>query len=535
MKKQFLRLVALVLSMVMLTGCSILEDYQRLKAAYLGRSFTAFSDMEYERPDPEDVLQYQRECIALAEEGKDLDALTENIWDFYTEYDRFYTLYTLADIHYSMDMSDLYWSDEYDWCLEKSSEIDAAYDQLMYAFAASPLRKELEGDDLFGPGYFDGYEGESIWDEKLTQLMEEESALVMRYEEMSMDLPDFDDPAYEAEAMELADLLAELIELRQHQAAYLGYDSYVNFASEFYYGRDYTPAEERAYLEQVRQTLVPIYRKVCEMDSEELGYYRATEDQVFWYMEMAAENMGGIVEEAFGVMDGYDLYDISMGENKYPASFAVYIWDYNLPFVFLNPEGSNYDALSFAHEFGHFCNEYASYGTSLNVDCGEVLSQGMEYLSLCYTEGTEEMVPMKMADSICTYVEQAAYAAFEHAAYDLRGEELTGENLVALYEEITLGYGFDVWDYDGMELVELTHLYGYPCYMFSYIVSNDAAMQIYQLELEEEGKGLEIYEDCLTSEAWSLSEFVDEAGLESPFAEGRMEDVKAIFEETFGA
>ena len=106
---------------------------------------------------------------------------------------------------------------------------------------------------------------------------------------------------------------------------------------------------------------------------------------------------------------------------------------------------------------------------------------------------------------------------------------------MALYEEITLGYGFDVWDYDGTELVELTHLYGYPCYMFSYIVSNDAAMQIYQLELEEEGKGLEIYEDCLTSEAWSLSEFVDEAGLESPFAEGRLEDVKAIFEETFGA
>ena len=534
MKKQLLRLTALILAAVMLAGCSILEDYQRLKEAYFGRN-TSFAEMEYERPDPEDFMTYQRECIALAEAGTDLDSLTENIWGLYEEYDRFYTLYVLADIHYCMDMSDPYWNEEYDWCMEKSSEIDAAFDQLMYAFAASPLRKKLESDDLFGAGYFDGYEGESIWDEKLTEMMEEESALVGRYQELVMDLPESDDPCYEAAAMGLADLYAELIELRQHQAAYLGYDSYVEFACEFYYGRDYTPQQERDYLEQVRQALTPLYRRVCEMDSEELGYYGADLDVVFDAVADGAENMGGIVAEAFDVMADLDLYYMEHGENLYPSSFEYYIWDYDLPYVFVNPEGSNYDALSLAHEFGHFCNDYASYGTVLNTDCGEVLSQGMEYLLLCYSENGGEMTTMKMADSICTYVEQAAYAAFEHAAYDLRGEELTGENLVALYEEVTAGYGFDVWEYDGTELVELNHLYGYPCYMFSYIVSNDAAMQIYQLELEKEGKGLAVYEDCLTSEAWSLSEFVDEAGLESPFAEGRLEDVKAIFEEVFGS
>ena len=532
MKKQVLRLVALVMAVVMLSGCSILERYLQFRGLYDG-GFTAFSDMEYERPDPEDFLNYQRQCIALAEAGEDLDALTDCFWDLYAEYDRFYTLYTLADIHYSIDMSDLYWSEEYDWCVEKVNEIDAGYDQLMYALAASKLRPELESEDLFGAGYFDSYEGQSIWDERLTEMMEAESALITRYEELSMELPADDDPGYEAAAMEIVDLYAELIALRQKQAKYLGYDSYVDFAYDFYYGRDYTPAQERAYVEQIREKLVPLYRQVGLMDYEELGYYSATEEQVFWYLEMAAENMGGIVEEAFGVMEDHALYDITPGENKYPASFEVYIWDYDLPFVFVNPEGSNYDALSFAHEFGHFCNDYASYGTMLNVDCGEVLSQGMEYLTLCYTEDTEEMVRMKMADSICTYVEQAAYTSFEHAAYGLRGEELTAENLVALYEETTMEYGFDVWDYDGMELAELTHLFGYPCYMFSYIVSNDAAMQIYQLELEEAGKGLKTYEECLTSDAWDLSEFVREAGLESPFAEGRLDEVKAIFEEVF--
>ena len=534
MKKQCLRLIALILAAVMLSGCTILEDYQRLKEAYFGRS-TSFSDMEYERPDPDDFMQYQRRCIALAEAGEDMDALTENIWAFYTEYDRFYTMYALAYIHYCRDMSDLYWSDEYDRCLEASCEIDAGFDQLMYALADSPLREELEREDLFGPGYFDSYEGDSIWDETLTALMEAESDFISRYEELSMKLPEKEDPAYGAAAMELVGLYAQLIALRQEQAAYLGYDRYADFAYEFYYGRDYTPDQEMAYLEQVKEKLVPFYRLVSAMDNGELGYYRATEEQVFEYLEMAAENMGGTVEEAFGTMADCELYDISPGANKYPASFEVYIWDYELPFAFLNPEGTNYDALSFAHEFGHFCNDYASCGTTLNVDCGEVLSQGMEYLTLCYNGDMEEMTRMKMADSVCTYVVQSGYAAFEQAAYELRGEELTAENLVKLYEDVTVEFGFDVWEYDGTELAELTHLFGYPCYMFSYVVSNDAAMQIYQLELEEKGAGLEVYEKCLTSEAWDLTEFVREAGLESPFAEGRLDEVTAIFEETFGA
>ena len=533
MKKHWIRLVALVLAAAMLTGCGIMEEYRRLLNIYNGAG-VHFFDMEYERPDTQAFFDCRDRCAALAAEGTDLDALVDAIWELYELYDHFYTQYTLADIHYCLDMSDLYWQDEYDWCMEKTYEVDAALDQLMYDLAASPLREELEDDSLFGPGYFDGYQGESLWDAELTAMLEEEADLVGKYQEMAMELPESTDPGYGAAAMELVDLYAELIVLRQEVAAWAGYDSYVDFAYDFYYSRDYTPEEERAYLEQVRETLVPIYRQLYVREDLDLGYYQATEEQVFWYLEEAAENMGGTVAEAFSVMDAAGLYDISPGENKYPASFAVYLWDYGVPFIFLNPEGSNYDALSFAHEFGHFCNDYASRGTMLNTDCGEVLSQGMEYLTLCYTEDTEEMVRMKMADSLDTYVEQAAYAAFEQEVYRLSPEALTAENIVALYEEVTAGYGFDVWEYDGTELAEMTHLYGYPFYVFSYVVSNDAAMQLYQLELEEKGAGLEIYEKCLTSDAWDLSEFVRQAGLESPFAEGRLEQVAEIFRQVLG-
>ena len=534
MKQYAIRLIALILATVMLTGCTVLEDYQRLKEQYFGAA-THFSQMEYVRPDPDDFMEAQRRCIALAEEGTDLDTLTDAIWEMYDEYDQFHTLYTLADIYYCRDMTDLYWQAEYAWCQEKALDVDAGLDQLLYALAASPLKAELEGETLFGAGYFDAYQGESLWDAELTALMEQETALTSRYDAMVLELPEEDDPGYKDAAMEIVEIYVQLIALRQKQAELVGYEDYISFAGDFYYSRDYTPAQVQTYLTEIRETLVPLYRQVCAMDDASLGYVQAGEKEVFDYLEQAAKRMDGTVAEAFDVMTSAGLYDIAPGENKYPASFEVYLWDYYSPYVFLNPEGTNYDALSFAHEFGHFCNDYASDGSALNTDCAEVLSQGMEYLSLCYTRETEGITRMKMADSICVYVEQAAYTAFEHAAYSLSPEELTAEKLVALYEEVTADYGFDAVQYSGMELVEITHFFSYPCYVFSYIISNDAAMQLYQMEQEKSGAGLKLYEEILDSDAWSLTEFLEEAGLESPFEPERLAEVAQTFRAVFGS
>ena len=71
-------------------------------------------------------------------------------------------------------------------------------------------------------------------------------------------------------------------------------------------------------------------------------------------------------------------------------------------------------------------------------------------------------------------------------------------------------------------------------YITSYVVSNDAALQLYQLEQEEAGQGLALYEVQLTSQEADFLAFVESAGLESPFAKGRIQAVKATFEDIFG-
>ena len=525
--KWFLRVLALILCASLLAGCA------GLTSAWSGVGMVRYSDMEYTRPDMDKMEAAMQTAIDTANNPESKDALQDTmdaIYGFYDEYDGFYTSYALADIRTCHDLTDIYWEAEYAWCMENSGAVDAMLEELYCALAQCPLREELEGEDYFGADFFDAYEDGGMYDEFFLALLEQEAALLGRYYELSSEALDYtygSDAYYDNCGEPMAQLLVELIGVRQEMADYWGYESYVQFANDYYYYRDYTQEQTEQYLKDIAQYLVPIYREL-EFSMPE-AYY--SEKQTLDYVRTAAKNMGGLVQEAFQLMEEAELYDISYGQNKYATSYEIYLPSYYEPFLFMNPELTRYDCLTLSHEFGHFCNDYASYGSYLGVDVLEVFSQGMEYLMLCYGEDTEDLVRVKLADSLCLFVEQAAFASFEQQMYGLRGGELTVENLCSLYEEVALEYGFDsVW-YDTREFVTITHFYTNPMYIQSYIFSNDAAMQLYQLEQTEAGAGLKLYEENLASqESWFLA-FLESAGLESPFEEGRVAQIAQTFRE----
>ena len=238
-----------------------------------------------------------------------------------------------------------------------------------------------------------------------------------------------------------------------------------------------------------------------------------------------------------GIISGYlyinDAVITEISHRELPFDREVYLTDYYEPFVFVSGTGTRYDCLTFAHEFGHFTNDYASSGSIAGTDVAEVFSQGMEYLSLCYGGADQDFIDMKLADSLSVYVEQAAYADFERQMYELTGMELTASNLLKLYEQIGRSYGFDSMDWDPRDLVTVAHFYSHPMYVISYVVSNDAAMQLYQMELEESGTGVSCFRDNLDTQQTGFLAFLDAAGLESPF--NRVDEVKALMAERFGS
>ena len=529
MKKLTIRIIGLLLAVLLLVGCA---EVNRITAMLADLEYTSFEEMVYTRPDIYKLRAAMDQACQLAEK-KNFSALMDAIYEFNDIYDAFYTNYSLADIHYCMDLTDSYWEEEYNYCLENSSNVEAILEEFYHTLAKSPSRKLLEANNYFGPGFFDAYDGENQWDEVFLDLMQQESALQSRYYQLSSDATAYEigsNAYYDAYATQMTQVLVDLIRLRQQIAAHWGYDDYVQFATDFYYYRDYTPAESEAYLADIRRELVPLYREYATSTNWAVENKYCAQEEAFAYVQQMAQKMGGTVQEAFQLMDAANLYDITYSPNKYNSSFEVYLDSYAQPFIFICPQKTSYDKLTFAHEFGHFCNDYASYGSYAGVDVGEVFSLGLEYLSIRYVSDGQDLAWLKMADGLSLFVEQAAFAAFEQQMYQLRDDELSVEALQELYDRIAMEYGFDAVRYDQREFVTIPHYYTNPMYIISYVVSNDAALQLYQMELDEAGKGLACFEENLDTQSTYFMEFLEEAGLESPFAEGRVAQIRKTLE-----
>ena len=158
----------------------------------------------------------------------------------------------------------------------------------------------------------------------------------------------------------------------------------------------------------------------------------------------------------------------------------------------------------------------------------------MEYLTLSRLESAmeaeeaENVVRMKLLDTLELYVQQASFAEFESRVYALGAEALSAEVLNELSLELAMEYGYfeeGYEEYYAMSWCDITHFFEMPFYVISYPVSNDIAMQIYALEEEQSGQGLEKFMEILDRDYEYFMDAVSAGGFESPFAPGRVERV----------
>ena len=537
MNKRMKALICLVLSLCfLLSGCGVvnLQGWFQELGEILSQQATPFSQMEYARPDIRDLTDAQEDVASSLQQQEAVEDLMEKVYAFYNRYYEFYTQYALANIYYYQDITDIYWEEEYSFCMEMAAQADNLLDTVLYDLAQSPLRMELEQEAYFGSGFFDEYDGESLWTEEFTSLMEQEAKLQGRYYEIlaqNATLQAGSEEYYEICGGELAQLLVEMVKLRKDIAKAAGYENYLEFAYDYYYNRDYTYTQVQELTGEIQNELVPIYRELAGSDLWNAYGEPSSQYETFQYVKDCAKAMGGRVEAAFDHMSDGKLYDISFGQNKYDASFEIYLYTYDAPFVFVNPTGSIYDKLTFTHEFGHYCHDHASYGSVAGVDVSEVFSQGLEYLSLSYGNAPDSLEKLKLADGLCVYVEQAAYADFEHLIY--LEEDLTAQRVQQLYAQIGEDYGFDWEGWESRSFVEITHFYIAPLYVISYVVSNDAAFQLYQTEQKKPGNGLQILQEQLDTEETQFLAFLKSAKLKSPFEAGRIQMVATTFREMF--
>ena len=243
----------------------------------------------------------------------------------------------------------------------------------------------------------------------------------------------------------------------------------------------------------------------------------------------ACREMGGRVWDIYQYMERNGLFDIEVSGVKANMSFQTYFEDWQAPFILLDATGTFDDYTGFSHEFGHFIDAYINYNSYITTDASESCSQSMEFLAIIYSSyfGTDSEIlkEMKMTDLVTLYTEQGAYNAFEEAVYAIPVDELTPERIRQTAHDVFMQYGLIVPGddpmYDNM-WIDIPHFFSNPFYIVSYIISNDAAFQIYEQEMEEPGKGIDTF-IALCDRDWDLNylENMENIGLDASFSTDR--------------
>lgn len=520
----------------------------------------AFEDMEYTRPDAAALCKALGELEKLVKNGGSFDEVGAAFEAAYSDYSLFNTMDSLSYIRHTIDLNDEYYETENNWCEEQSPLIEQALEKCYIAMGQSDLRDRLE-EEYFTEDFFDFYDENQIYsNDRVVKLMQKDNDLQAQYMALQSDQTiewngeevlyediigdeslDYDSYLmayqlyYNKYNPQVGEIFAEMIRTRNEIARELGYDTFADFAYSYYYDRDYTPEEAEDYLSDIAAELAPMYFYAV------YGAQSTTPcstDEVLDLFEKTVYRFGGEFATSYEFMQAYDLMDITDSSSKMPGSYVTYLSSYQMPFLYVSPTGELDDLLTCCHEFGHFVDGFVNCNGTSSIDCNEIFSQGLEFLSLSRAEldddEREALTLSKVADSLMTFVSQAAYAEFELRAYALPDDQLNTEGLNALFLECMEEFG---QSYTGMEdiiapgWIDIQHFLIAPYYVISYCVSNDAALQIFQLE-EENGTGLETYRALMsTSSGNTILALLEENGMESPFEPGRVEELADFFED----
>lgn len=553
------RLLCIILALAMvfsLTGCFFAGDTDdddddgkavSINPADSRKGLVSFTEIEYERPNIDDISDSADKVCELVDKGKVNVKLGLAIDDFQTLYNHYLTMSEVAMIRSELDRSDSYYSEESAWCSERSAEVERILNDLLEHCANSDICDELD------ERYFDGLLNETFSDDgyleytdRIVELKEQESKLLTECDELSTQMlyVDIDETdRWDEFNEEAAEIYIDLIKVRRSIAEEWGYDSYMEMAYEDF-GRDYSAEDLEDYTEAIKEYITPVYYdalysgKFYSMFN--VGSMRP--ERSFRYVEDCLTELDPTLKECMRFMKKYDLYDISDSVDKISSSYTTYLQDYASPYLFVSPECSKADILTIAHEFGHFCDKYINYDGYYSLDTMEMLSQGMEYMLISHLEDDElskELSDYKLADVLALYVDQGCYSEFEHRAYSLPDSELTVDNINALFAEVADEYGFSIGyypEYLNYIWIQVPHMFQYPFYIISYCVSDSAAFNLYMMELENEGSGFEAYmkllDDCDTADFLDL---IEEHDLPSPISADTVMNIADIIEDELNA
>ena len=537
-----------------------------------GRGTVDFSNIVYTRPNITAINETCDAFIKKVEAGNEsyavlldeliaIDGLASNVL----------TAYSFARIYSAKDSSLEYWAKEYEYISKNYSTFVKHIEDMKVACANSEYASNFEAD-IFGAGFVKNYKDGSSLSEEGALLLADEATLIAEYNAistanteitylgktdtvdniLSLHKEKYGETAPEYLAAESSCMtlyyekyyekskliFIDLVKIRSKIAEESGYENYIEYC---YAERDldYTPEDTSKLLSDIAEYVVPVY---VQLYYYVFYYYfsstQATQSSFDATINTAYEVIEEISPELhsiFSYMLQHGLFDVESSDNKNrdAGAFTIYLHDYNAPFLFMTGSENLLDYSTLFHEFGHFADFYLNNGRSSSTDTAEISSQALEMLvldelskSLGQSQETY-LLYNSFKEVLETLANQGFYARFEELTYKLSYDEISEAKLNEQIAIAAREFSINSEYISKLEDILIPHFISKPLYVHSYCTSVIPAAEIYFLEEETDGAGLEAYMSILKRDNSSTDflTLLEDANLTSPFEKNYMKEL----------
>lgn len=548
-----------------------------------------FSEMKYIRPDIEVAKAEMSELTEQLKKADNYDKAKELFMAADTLNRHIQTQATLANVRHSIDTRDTFYDEEVNFWNNAGPELQEYQQLWVMALLASPYRKQLEAE--YGEVTFINAELDikSFSPEIIPQL-QKENELTVEYEKLlaSAQIPfegktytlsqlspfknDADDAvrlaAWKAEGQwykdnqeRLDSLYDELVHLRDEMGRKLGFDGYTELGYCRMNRNCYTKEDVEVFREAVRKYLVPVADGIYRKQAERLGkeYPLSFADAALLFRSGNAKPQGSaddILEagrkfynelspetaEFFNMMLDNELLDVLSTEGKQAGGYCTGLFDYDVPFIFANFNGTAGDVEVVTHEAGHaFADWYNRDRVPVetiwpSMEGCEVHSMSMEFFAwpwahLFFGDDTRKFLYSHLAGAVTFIPYGTMVDHFQHIVYEK--PELTPQERHGVWKELLGIYmpwmklDGDIPFYaDGEGWQRQHHIYSSPFYYIDYCLAQTVALEFWakiQENLEDAWKYYIAYTEQGGSKVFT--KLLETAGLDSPFEESTLRGV----------
>lgn len=548
-----------------------------------------FSEMKYSRPDIEAVKAELTELTKRLENASDYKEAKAA----FIEKDRLVrkveTQNVLAEIRHSIDTRDKFYDEEVKFWNGAMPELQEYLQKWTDALLKTNFREDFIKD--FGNIMFLNGELElKSFSPEIIPELQKENDLTNEYEVLlaSAQIPfngknytlsqlspfknDADDEirlaAWKAEGKwykdnqpELDRLYDELVKLRDTMGKKLGYGGYTQLGYYRMMRNCYDKNDVEKFRSAVVKYLVPVADGIYRAQAKRLGVEypmsfadaalmfrsgnpkpQGTPDEILEAGRRFYDKLSPETSEFFNMMLDNELLDVLSTEGKQAGGYCTGIYDYDVPFIFANFNGTSADVETVTHEAGHaFADWYNRDRVPVetiwpSMEGCEVHSMSMEFFAWMSAEDffgsdTRKFLYSHLAGSITfipygTMVDHFQHIVYENPELTPKERHLKWKELLGVYMPWLRLDGDIPFYAEGEGWQRQHHIYSSPFYYIDYCLAQTVALEFWALIQDGLASAWKKY-IAYTEQGGSavFTKLLENAGLESPFDEKTLKGV----------